>query len=170
MPVRTKDNQSAEEKKRSLFCCFYAVLGDAEEAAVRAGYPKNNALSAAFGCLRDNSCKRLIAELKNLLSAENTAKNGLRRLAFGSCRDAVKLAFTEDMPSEKFLDSLDLYNVSEIKRVKGGGVEIRLFDRLKALEKLCELENDSGSRDMAAGLMAALTASADRKDGDGSEA
>ncbi|MBP3379245.1 MAG: terminase small subunit [Ruminococcus sp.] len=170
MPVRKKENQSAEEKKRTLFCSCYVILGDAEEAAVRAGYPKGNALSAAFECLRDSSCQSLIAELKNLLSGGDTAKTGLRRLAFGSCRDAVKLAFMEEMPSEKFLDTLDLYNVSEIKRVKGGGVEIRLFDRLKALEKLCEMENDSGSRDMAAGLMAALTASADREENEENEA
>ncbi len=169
MPVRKTDSQSAEEKRKKLFCSFYVILGDAEEAAVRAGYSKGNALSAAFECLRDKSCQSLIGELKNLLSGDNV-RTGLRRLAFGSCRDAVKLAFMEEMPSEKFLDTLDLYNVSEIKRVKGGGVEIKLFDRLKALEKLCELENDSGSRDMAASLMAALTASADREENEKNEA
>ncbi|MCM1529191.1 MAG: terminase small subunit [Alistipes sp.] len=170
MSVRKTENQSAEEKRKKLFCSCYVILGDAEEAALRAGYPKSNALLSAFQCLGDKNCQSLISELKDLLSNGGTAKTGLRRLAFGSCRDAVKLAFTEEMPSEKFLDSLDLYNVSEIKRVKGGGVEIRLFDRLKALEKLCELENESGSRDMAAGLMAALTASADRKENEKNEA
>ncbi len=34
------------------------------------------------------------------------------------------------------LPTLDLFNISEIKRVKGGGMEIKFFDRLKALEKL----------------------------------
>lgn len=169
MPVRKTDNQSAEERRKKLFCSCYAILGDAEEAAVRAGYPKGSALSAAFECLRDKSCQSLIGELKNLLSGD-TVRTGLRRLAFGSCRDAVRLAFMEEMPSEKFLDTLDLFNVSEVKRVKGGGVEIKLFDRLKALEKLCELENDSGSRDMAASLMAALTASADRGENEKNEA
>ncbi len=170
MPVRKTENSSAEEKRKKLFCSCYAVLGDAEEAAVRAGYSKSNALAAAFECLGDRSCQQLISELKKLLSNGDTVKTGLRRLAFGSCRDAVKLAFSEEMPSEKLLDSLDLFNVSEIKRVKGGGVEIKLFDRLKALEKLCELENDSGSRDMAAGLMAALTASAEGKENEMNEA
>lgn len=31
---------------------------------------------------------------------------------------------------------MDLFNISEIKRVKGGGMEIKFFDRIKALEKL----------------------------------
>ncbi len=34
---------------------------------------------------------------------------------------------------------MDLFNISEIKRKKGGDIEIKFFDRLKALERLCEL-------------------------------
>lgn len=32
-----------------------------------------------------------------------------------------------------------MFNVSKIKRQKGGAVEIEFFDRMKALEKLLEL-------------------------------
>lgn len=31
--------------------------------------------------------------------------------------------------------------VSDIKRPKGGGLEVKFFDRLKALDRLCELSN-----------------------------
>lgn len=31
---------------------------------------------------------------------------------------------------------MDLYNISDIKRKKGGDIEIKFFDRLKALEHL----------------------------------
>lgn len=34
---------------------------------------------------------------------------------------------------------MDLFNISEIKRKKGGDIEIKFFDRLKALERLYEL-------------------------------
>jgi len=44
---------------------------------------------------------------------------------------------------------MDLYNISDIKRKKGGDIEIRFFDRLKALEHLqqlaCEEEADSAA-------------------------
>ena len=60
---------------------------------------------------------------------------GLRRIAFGSVADAMKLLFS---PEGLDFDSLDLYCVSEIKVAKGGGMEIKFFDRIKALEKLSE--------------------------------
>ena len=67
--------------------------------------------------------------------------------------------------SELNADAADfLFNVSEIKRVKGGGVEVKLFDRLKALEKLFELENSFSDRDKANDLIKALSDSAE--DGD----
>ena len=40
---------------------------------------------------------------------------------------------------------------------QGGGVEVRFFDRLKALEKLYELENAFSEKDKAKSLLAALT-------------
>lgn len=73
---------------------------------------------------------------------------GLRRLAFGEITDAVTLLFESDENILASLSSLDLFNVSEIKRPKGGGMEIKFFDRLKALEKLrevVEFENESSS-------------------------
>ena len=72
--------------------------------------------------------------------------------------------FADELPPPDVIERLDLFNVSEIKRVKGGGVEVRLFDRLKALEKLAELENSCSVRNKAAGLIAALTASAEEDD------
>ena len=47
-------------------------------------------------------------------------------------------------------------NVSEIKRVKGGGVEVKLFDRLKALEKLYDIANSSDSQLCASSFIEAL--------------
>ncbi|MCM1285163.1 MAG: terminase small subunit [Acetobacter sp.] len=73
---------------------------------------------------------------------------GLRRLAFGEITDAVTLLFESEENILATLSSLDLFNVNEIKRSKGGGMEIKFFDRLKALEKLrevVEFENESGS-------------------------
>ena len=45
----------------------------------------------------------------------------------------------ENSLSAEEIEKLDLFNVSEIKRPKGGGLEIKFFDRLKALEKLAAL-------------------------------
>ena len=41
-----------------------------------------------------------------------------------------------DSLSKEDLSSIDLFNVAEIKRPKEGAMEIKFFDRIKALEKL----------------------------------
>lgn len=61
---------------------------------------------------------------------------GLKDLAFGKVNDAVTLVFAEDIPPPEVLAKMNLFHVSSIKRVKGGGVEVQFFDRQKALEKL----------------------------------
>lgn len=69
--------------------------------------------------------------------------DGLRRLAFGEIQDAVSLLFESDEGIIEKLPELDLFNISEIKRVKGGGMEIKFFDRLKALDKLGQVISTS---------------------------
>ncbi len=56
----------------------------------------------------------------------------LAELAFGRANDCVRLALEERAD----LDRLDLSLLSEVKRNDKGTVEIRLVDRLKALEQL----------------------------------
>ncbi len=64
----------------------------------------------------------------------------LAELAFGRANDCILLAF-EDAPR---VEKLDLSLLSEIKRNEKGTVEIKLVDRLRALEQLAlaaEAEN-----------------------------
>ena len=70
---------------------------------------------------------------------------GYQRLAFGSISDAVSLLFMQN-PTQEELRAMDLFSVSEIKRPKDGTMEIKFFDRLKALEKLSAgIENEGGA-------------------------
>lgn len=75
-------------------------------------------------------------------TAKDEVREGLKRLAFGEIQDAVLLLFADEEEIEKRLPELNLYNISEIKRPKGGGMEIRFFDRIKALEKLSALDSE----------------------------
>ena len=56
----------------------------------------------------------------------------LAELAFGKANDCVRLALEDD----PLLDKLDLSLLSEVKRNEKGTVEIKLIDRLRALEQL----------------------------------
>ena len=92
--------------RQRRFCCLYAALGDPEEAAVRAGFQREEALGAALRLLKSRSCRRRIKEHRELLADEGSVMAGLRRLAFGSCYDAVKLAFADELPPQEELDRL----------------------------------------------------------------
>lgn len=145
------------KQKRKAFCCSYVLLGNVEEAAVRADFSRECALSEGVACLEFAECRRLIAKLRNTLADSGNVISGLKRLAFGSCTDAVYLVFADELPPSSVISNLDLFNVPEIKRVKGGGVEVKLFDRQKALEKLFEFENTCSDRGSAESLIEALT-------------
>ena len=60
---------------------------------------------------------------------------------FGNISDAVSLLYIE-RPTAEQLKAMDLFMISEIKKPKDGMLEIKFFDRLKALEKL---ESKSGA-------------------------
>ena len=75
-------------------------------------------------------------ELRERIRAGKVSREDVTRrlaeLAFGKANDCVRLAL-EDDPK---LGKLDLSLLSEVKRNDKGTVEIKLIDRLRALEQL----------------------------------
>ena len=63
----------------------------------------------------------------------------LAQLAFGRANDCVKLVLQE-APE---VDALDLSLLSEVKRNEKGTVEVKLIDRIRALEQLMTLGTQS---------------------------
>lgn len=103
-------------------------------------------LSAAFNKLKEKRFRNEIKELDGALSPlKNEALEGYRKIAFGNAGDALKLIFNEE-PTKGELEGLELFNVSEIKRPKGGGLEIKFFDKLKALEKISQLTPEENEK------------------------
>lgn len=128
-------------EKERLFCSYYAEGGDARGCAARAGYsvaPQRNATRLLSRADIQAELSRLEKEKK---SRSSCVESGLYRLAFGSVADALRLMLCEETISSQEIEKLDLFNVSDIKRPKGGGLEIKFFDRLKALERLEKLGN-----------------------------
>lgn len=154
-----------EKINKKLFLYYYSKLRNVKEAAIKAGIPVNIAFSEGMKILLSRFGKNNLNKIKDQTSSSNDLiKAGLERLAFGNINDAVKLAFSDEGLSEKQIEVLDLFNVSEIKRVKGGGVEIKLFDRQKALEKLWEIENTSDLSSSAESFYKAIVTGADAID------
>ena len=123
--------------KEKLFCTYYALSRNGREAAAKSGYvfPEKSALRL----LRRESVAREIERIdEQRKQNEKDISAGYFMLAFGCVSDAVKLLFSDDIDIEK-IEEMDLFNISEIKRKKGGDIEIKFFDRLKAMEHLEEM-------------------------------
>ena len=156
-------NEKKMTKKELEFCRWYARLQNSKEAAIRAGFtvmPEYRAMCL----LSKKSITEKIRELeKENRADENLIAAGFKRLAFGSCADAVKLILSCGGDNSPNLDSLDLFTVSEIKYTCGKGMEIKFFDRLKALERLAEI-SESGKDSSAMSLYEAIERSAAEKE------
>ena len=84
--------------------------------------------------------KRSKRKKEEAVSRQDVARR-LAELAFGRANDCVRLVL-EEQPE---LDSLDLSLLSEVRRNDKGTVEIRLIDRLQALEQLAALTETENS-------------------------
>lgn len=74
------------------------------------------------------------------LTREDVARR-LAELAFGKANDCVKLVLQDGQT----VDGLDLSLLTELKRNEKGTLEIRLVDRLKALEQLAVFAQNEGT-------------------------
>lgn len=133
-------------KKEKKFCQIYSALNNLKEAAVHAGYPAESAQATGEELVGREDVSREIQRLsaKNSDSLCDRAIAGLLRLAFGNYDDCVRLLYCEEEPS---LSMMNLFNISEIKRPKGGGLEIKFADRMKALALLYEIGKRSEDED-----------------------
>ena len=129
-------------KKEKTFCRVYAALNNLKEAAVHAGYPADSAQRVAEELIARDDILREVQRVssKNAESLCDRAIAGLLRLAFGNYDDCIKLLYCDEEPD---LSAMNLFNISEIKRPKGGGLEIKFADRMKALALLYEIGKQS---------------------------
>lgn len=129
-------------QRETAFCMLYAQTRNGREAAARAGYRRPEHMAQKL-MRRAEICAQIV-QLQRARETEGEVEAGYRRLAFGSVTDAVKLLFLDGVPEDGMLEQLDLFCVSDIKRPKGGGMEIHFFDRIKALEHLAQIQAYTG--------------------------
>ena len=98
---------------------------------------------------RKTGDKALRERIRNGKVSRADVTRRLAELAFGKANDCVRLAL-EDDPK---LGKLDLSLLSEVKRNDKGTVEIKLIDRLRALEQLAAVA-ESGGEDLEQFLQA----------------
>lgn len=132
--------------KEKLFCEYFCETRNARSAAAKAGYGIMTGRSAVKLINRKDIQSEIEKMDRTKLVSSQEIVAGYRQLAFGSIADALKILYSDENPTDIEKEKLELFNVSEIKRAKGGGIEIKFFDRMKALEHLeamCRSETDS---------------------------
>ena len=122
-----------KDGRTGAFCRRYLQCMDPELAAAAAG------CGDGFALLESRTvCKRL-ERMRKAFAGQVRREDAVRRLAqlaFGRVNDAARLALHS---GEADLETLDLSAVAELKVTDKGGVEIKLIDRIRALEALCGL-------------------------------
>lgn len=126
------------------FCRAYLRTMDPDRAAAETGREDG------FALLRSKAVGERLEEMRAGAAEQVRREDAVRQLAqlaFGRANDAVKLALHA---GEIDPEGLDLSAVAEFKVTDRGGVEVKLADRVRALEALCRLLEDAGGRGAAA--------------------
>nr|DAP09098.1 MAG TPA: Terminase small subunit [Caudoviricetes sp.] len=121
------NTERLSEKRR--FASAYLRCFDAQRAAESIGKSDGVRLLASPAVQKELTLQRAQCGVMR-----QDVIRRLAQLAFGRANDCVKLALL-DAPD---LEELDLSLLSEVKRNEKGTVEIKLVDRIRALEQLLE--------------------------------
>lgn len=130
------------EKRR--FAAAYLRCFDAERAAAAVGREDGIRLLSTPAVRRELELQRGQYDI-----CRGDVLRRLAQLAFGRANDCVRLVL-EEAPD---VQTLELSLLSEVKRNDKGTVEIKLVDRLRALEQLLDAVSDEG--DLADAFFAA---------------
>ena len=148
--------KAGRENQTEAFCRSYLRCLDPEQAARAAG------LEDGYAALASRAVRRRLERMREAAAGQVTREDVVRRLAqlaFGGAGDALTLR-----GGEAPLEGLDLSAVAELKVTDKGGVEIKLLDRIRALETLCGLLG-GGENQGAEELFRALEEAAGEKGG-----
>ena len=109
------------------FCRKYLQCMDPDQAA---------AMADGYAVLETKMVRRRLERMREAAAGQVHREDVVRRLAqlaFGRVNDAARLALHSE---EADLETLDLSAVAELKVTDKGGVEVKLIDRIRALEAL----------------------------------
>ncbi len=121
------------EKRR--FAAAYLDCFDAGRAAAAVGREDGIRLLAMPAVQRELALQRGQYDI-----CRRDVLRRLAQLAFGRANDCVRLVL-EDAPE---VETLELSLLAEVKRNEKGTVEVKLVDRLRALEQLLNAVSDEG--------------------------
>lgn len=122
-----------------MFCRYYNNCLNGKEAAIKAGYKNSIAEKIAEKLLEKKEICCFLEELKNNLKKEKILKLiviALKRIILYRPNDTIKLLKNIETIGEEEIEKLDLFQISELKKLRDGSFEFKFIDRIKAIETL----------------------------------
>lgn len=148
--------------KEKLFCKFYLAYQNPTEAAIKAGYAKLNAQKKAHKLLTKPEIQNELQKLKKEIDNNQLIHWAiiiLKRILFCAPNDTISLALKQDNLDDQQIEKLNLFQISELKKLKDGTLEIKFIDKIKAIACLIDIANNFKNSDTANNLLSALTTS-----------
>ena len=133
-----------EDSRTGRFCRRFLQSMDPQQAAAAVGR------TDGFALLGARNVRARLERMREAAAGQVRREDAIRRLAqlaFGGANDAAYLAFHG---REAEIGQLDLSAVAELKVTDKGGVEVKLIDRVRALEALCGLLGEPATEDAGA--------------------
>ena len=136
------------------FCRLTAVLGNPREAARRAGYKHPDEAWPSLIARGDvaEEIHKVAQDVSRVF--KDTMLSVMHRVISADSADAVRLVYRNNVSDEE-ISRMNLSGVAEMKRTDKG-VEIKFFDRIKALDRLYELSGDTDGEQYSGGLIEAM--------------
>ena len=126
------------QRDDGAFCRAFLRTMDPERAAAEIG--RRDGFTMLGTATVQGKLEKMREDAAGQIRKEDAVRR-LAQLAFGRANDAVRLALC---PGEVDVERLDLSAVAEFRVTDKGGVEVKLVDRVRALETLCELLSSGG--------------------------
>lgn len=159
--LKETEKRDFTREEKTLFALFYASGKSVKESGILAGFEEREAEQLGITLLKLKSVKKAINRFRQAsFCGEDGIKSGLMRLAFGQANDIMEVVLSDEPIGLNRLYRMNFFNVSEVKKVKGGGLEVKLFDRQKAMEKLFEIYQSENNKTGAEEFLTALSMSA----------
>lgn len=145
-----------------MFCRIFCKQNkNPKKAAIKAGYPSTNAEKIANKLLANEEILQLIKSIKMEIKKEKifqVAYSALKKIISSNTNDAVVLAAKfEDFDYEQ-IKKLNLFQITQIKKLKDCSFEFNFIDKLKAVETLLLLLEKLEKKDSGAKLTSFLNA------------
>ena len=147
------------KKREKEFCRLTVVTGNPQTAARRAGYRHPDEVWPELVTRPDIAAeiRQVAREVSKVF--RDTLLCSVFRMMTAENNDALRLLYHEQMSDEE-IAGMNLSGVAEIKRTKDKSVEIKFFDRIKALDRLSELNDAADDGTSSGGLIEAMRLSA----------